>query len=288
MVLVDAIVLREGVREGTLLSEPEGKTSEGMKSLNESMLNPSLQGESWYLMYPGSGAWRVFPSSGLDAGRMWTASENAVWWVAGRPPHPSAGTIRAVHAHDPTPVVEAQEAEPVTWLAFDAPSASLLWASGATLRAKAEAGGPPRIVMSAGAPIAQVLPAGPGAYAVCTRDSLHIVDGLGAGTATALRGLTPDHAYRAPGGQVWLAADGGGGHPPALARVDSASRVLVPVDVPPVRNARWVATPGSSHLILYVPGRKVPGTVQVYEVASGRWTEAANPGINGWEEIPAR
>ncbi len=289
MVLLDAIVLREGLREGSLLSTPEDKTIQGMRSMNESMLNPTLQGESWYLLYPTAGSWRAFPSSGLDADHKWTASENEVWWVAGRVPHPSAGAIRTVRAHDPTPVVEVQGKDPVVWLGFDPASHSLLWASGGSLQRKSEGGGAATPVFRTAGTIARVLPVEPGRYALCTRDSVHLVDArTGDARSSGLAGLEPDRAFPMPGGGILLAVDGDGGHPATLARMESTGGALEVVVTPPVKKGRWAATPSGTHLVLFEPGRNAPGRIQVYEIASRRWIETANPGITGWEEIPAR
>lgn len=288
MVLLDAIVLREGLRQGSLLT-PQEKTSQGMRSMNDAILNPALQGEAWYLLYPSAGSWRAFPSSGLDADRKWTASESAVWWVAGRVPHPSAGQIRVVHAHDPTPVVEVQERDPVVWLGFDPPSRSLLWASGVTLQRKSEGGAPASPLLRLKAPILRVLRVEDGRYAVCTRDSVHLVDTRTSDVrAAALAGLEPDRAFPMSGGGVLLAVDGEGSKAPALVRMDAAVAGLETVGTPAVKKGRWASTPAVSHLVLFEPGRRAPDRVQIYEIASRRWSEVGNPGITGWEEIPAR
>ena len=86
LVLVNAIVLRSGVRQGAIHSTPQEVPPQGMTSMNESLLNPTLQGVAWYLLYPGYDRWRAFPAGSLTSDRAWTASESSVWWVAGKPP----------------------------------------------------------------------------------------------------------------------------------------------------------------------------------------------------------
>ncbi len=236
-----------------------------------------------YLLYPVAGRWRVFTAGGLSSSRPRAASPGTVWWAMGP-------AIHAIRTHDPNPTVEVRSPGTVVWLGYDEGHRALMWASGSEVSRKPEDGGEASTILRTGAPVRRALSSRTGhRVGFITADSVVVWDPLDdSAGGVALGGLKPVALFETPAGEVFVQTEGGRGAPPGLARADFAAGRCVALEVPPVKGGMFVATPGSAHLLLCDPGPKPPATLQVLDLATGRWEAVANPGIAGWEPLQPR
>ena len=255
---------------------PEGHKTEAARALEERTTT-----ERRVLLYLAGGRARLFDSSGLDPADLWTASEERVWWI-----HQTE--VRVVRANDPTATVEIRAETPVTWIEWDAGRRALHWIDQGRVLRRPEGASYDSLVFELDTPIRRVIEP--------ERGSLRL---LVTGTRLVLWDLVDDsrralesEGIRAAGlfvgqGKVFVSAAGGvlRGGPFDLYRADTDSGRLVRVPTPSVKGARLVATPSGSKLVLYRPGSKPPAAVQVFDVASGEWTEVTAPGIGAWEPL---
>lgn len=293
--LLDAIVLRERLRsmpqqaDGTQPSEAIATMEDGAP-LNTALdlghydiLGSRETHSGRYLLYPAAGRWRTFTAGGLSSSRLRAASPGTVWWVAGR-------VIHAIRAHDPNPTVEVRSPATVVWLGYDEVHRALVWAAGSEVLRRPEDGGDASTVLRTGDPIRRVLHSPTGhRVGFVTGDSVVVWDRLDdSARRVALGGLKPVALFETPAGEVFIQTGGGRRTPPGLARADFATGRCVPIEVPAVKNGRFVAAPGSGSLLLFAPGPKPAATLQVLDLATGRWAAVANPGIAGWEPLEPR
>jgi hypothetical protein len=237
--------------------------------------------QAGYLLYPLPHRWRFFPGEGLDPAESWTASRAAVWWI-------SAGRIHGVRSDDPRDRVLTPTGRSATWLGYDAAREALLFVAGGVLQSMPESGGAARPLMAVHGLTRAAFASAGDRYVAIVGDSLGVWDtARAAATLLALGGLSPVALFEASDGAL-IAVTRTRGASPGLARVDLASRRLVPVTTPALRNGVVAASPGRGYLLLYDPIPRGTVPVQAYDVAADRWTEVANPGIIGWDERPPR
>ena len=231
-----------------------------------------------YLVYPTRGHWRFFRASGLGLGSPWSADFATIWWASGH-------ELRAAYAHDPTPRTEARESEDVVWLEAQPERRMIAWAAGRRLSRKPAEGGKAEAMLVAKKPITAVLgePRRRWRGAV-TIDSLLLWNRADdARAAVALKGVVPLELFESPDGALALVAKGDRG--PRLLRVDRDTGSLSDADAPPQRGGRFYSTPSGARLILANPGASPPHRLQVWDFATGSWTEITNPDIAGWERL---
>ena len=292
--LVSAIVLRDRLR---YLGQPGGTNPADIAlpmedgrpiydSYELSHLNVLESREAYpgtYLLYPMARRWRVFTAADLASGRLRAASPGTVWWAVGT-------EIHAVRTHDPNATEEVHAGTGVTWLGDDESHRALVWAAGREVRRKPEDGGAETVVLSTGTPVRAGLDSRTGRdVALVTSDSLVLWDPRDdSARSFALAGLKPSALYEGPGGQVLVATSGGRGEAPGLARADTTTGRLEAVEAPPLKNGLFTAVAKGAYLLLCDPAPKPPDTLQVYDVAAGRWQKVENPGIAGWEPLDPR
>ena len=293
--LVDAVVLRERLKylpqqvigmhpsEAPAILEDNAPLYTPFELGHYDALESRAAYPGQYLLYPMAGRWRVFTAGGLSSDRLRAASPGTVWWAVGP-------AIHAIRTHDPNPTVEVRSPDPVVWLGYDEGHRALVWAAGTEVLRRPEDGGEASTVLRTGAGIRVALPSRTGhRVGFITGDSVVVWDPLDdSARRTALDGLKPVALLETPAGEVLFQTEGGRRDPPGLARADFASGRCVALEVPPVENGRFVAAPGSAHLLLFAPAPKPPATLHVLDVATGRWEAVANPGIAGWEPLEPR
>jgi hypothetical protein len=293
--LVDAIVLRERLKSvsqhasGTHPSEIPAALENGVPLYttfelgNYDALESRAAYSDRYLLHPRAGRWRVFTAGGLSSNRLRAASPGTVWWAIGP-------VIHAIRTHDPNPTVEVRSPDRVVWLGYDEGHRALVWASGSEVLRRPEDGGEASTVLRTGSPIRRALPSRTGhRVGFITGDSVVVRDPIDdSARGVALGGFKPVALFETPAGEVLIQTAGGRGDPPGLARADFTTGTLVPLEVPRVKGGTFVAAPGNAHLLLFDPGPKPPATLQVLDVATGRWEAVANPGIAGWEPLEPR
>ena len=293
--LVDAIVLRERLKpmpqqaSGMHPSEAPATLENGVPLYTTfelghvDVLESRAAYPGRYLLYPMAGRWRVFTAGGLSSSRLRAASPGTVWWAVG----PS---IHAIRTHDPNPTVEVRSPGTVVWLGYDDGHRALVWVAGSEVLRRPEDGGDASTILRTGAPIRRALPSRTGhRVGFTTGDSLVVWDPFDdSAWRVALDGLKPVALFETPAGEVLVQTEGGRGAPPGLARADFAAGRCVTLEVPPVKSGRFVATPGGTHLLFFDPAPKPPATLQVLDLATGRWEAVANPGIAGWEPLEPR
>ena len=293
--LVDAIVSRERLKympqpaSGTQPSEAPVPLEDGVPLYNAlelghyDVLESRAAYPGRYLLYPMAGRWRVFTAGGLSSDRLRAASPGTVWWAVGP-------VIHAIRTQDPNPTVEVRSPGTVVWLGYDEGHRALVWAAGRGVFRRPEDGGDASTVLRTGAPIRVVLPSRTGRrIGFVTGDSVVVWNPFDdSAPRVALGGLKPVALFETPAGEVLVQTEGGRGDPPGLARADFVTGRCVALEVPPVKSGRFVAAPGSAHLLLFDPAPKPPATLHVLDVATGRWAAVANPGIAGWEPLEPR
>jgi hypothetical protein len=293
--LVGAIVLRDRLKampqqvSGTHPSEMPATLENGVPLTNALELGryDALQSRAAYpgsyLLYPMAGRWRVFSAGTLSSGRLRAASPGTVWWAVGP-------VIQAIRTHDPNPTVEVRAPHAVEWLGYDEGHRALVWAAGNEVLRRPEDGGDASTILRTGSPIRGALPSRTGhRLGFLTGDSVVVWDPIDDSIrGVALGGLKPVTLFETPAGEVLIQTEGGRGDPPGLARVESTTGTLVPLEVPRVKGGVFAAVPGNSHLLLFDPGPKPAATLQVLDVATGRWQAIENPGIAGWEPLGPR
>jgi hypothetical protein len=293
--LVDALLLRDRLK--SMSQQPTGMhpseatpTLENGVPLNDALalghydaLESRTAYPGRYLLYPMAGRWRVFDAGGLSSSRLRAVSPGTVWWAIGP-------VIHAIRTHDPNPTVEVRSPAPVVWLGYDEGHRALVWAAGTEVLRRSEDGGDASTVLRTGAPIRGALPSRTGhRVGFISGDSLVVWDpGDDSARRVALGGLKPVALFETPAGEVLVQTERGRSAPAGLARADFATGACVVLEVPPVRNGAFMAAPGKAHLLLFDPGPKPPATLQVLDVATGRWEAIANPGITGWEPLEPR
>jgi hypothetical protein len=293
--LVDAVVLRERLQQmpqqanGTHPSEAPAIMEDGVPLYTAlelgqyDVLESRAAYPDRYLLYPLAGRWRVFTAGGLSSDRLRAASPGTVWWAVGP-------AIHAIRTHDPNPTVEVRSPGTVVWLGYDEGHRALVWAAGSEVFRRPEDGGDASTVLRTGSPIRVALPSRTGhRVGFVTGDSVVVWDPLDdSARRVALGGLKPVALFETPAGEVLVQSEGGRGDPLGLARADFATERWVALEMPPVKSGRFVAAPGSAHLLLFDPAPKPPATLHVLDVATGRWEAVANPGIAGWEPLEPR
>lgn len=249
------------------------------------VMREGIQHEAWMLLYPaGTARWRAFPASGLDERRPWVAGEETVWWVAGDPGKPGAGTIEAVRSFDPKPATAVNSHDAVTAITYDAAHRALVWAAGRAVLRHPESGGGDAQRLATGTPIKRALSGNRGSVAFVTTDSLIVWDPARDSTrAAGLGELSPTGLFEAPNGDVLVAGGGTHGGPPVLTRADFEHGRLEAVTTPAIKNPAWVATPGAEFLLLWSLGTQSPAAFDVYDTGARAWKRVINPGIVGWE-----
>jgi len=281
--LVDAVVLRGHELTPTAPAVgTSGETDTGPEAGTGPARHTVRPAQGGYLLYPLPHRWRVFAAEGFDMSRPWAANEGTVWWAEAR-------NIRAIRTSDPRVTEELKAEQAVTWLGFVAPTRELAWAAGRSFHVRAADGGADSTVATLGSPIRAVLRPANGDRIGIAGDRLVVWDPHArSAREVALGGRTASQLFEAPGGELLLASEGPRDHTPQLARVDLEAGRLVPIETPALRGGRMVATPGGAHLLLFDAGPQAPGVVHVFDVATGTWSDLANPGITGWEPLAPR
>ena len=289
--LVDAVVLRERLKnvsqtrpnEAPLYIEDGVPLYSALQIERDDLRESRVVYPGRYLLYPVPGRWRVFAAEGLSSDRLRAASPGTVWWAVGP-------TIHAIRTHDPNPTVEVRSPGTVVWLGYDEGHRALVWVAGSEVLRRPEDGGDASTILRTGAPIRRALPSRTGhRVGFITGDSVVVWDPLDdSARRVALGGLRPVALFETSAGEVLVQTEGGRGAPPGLARADFAAGRCVTLEVPPVKSGRFVATPGGAHLLLFDPGPKPPATLQILDLATGRWEAVANPDIAGWEPLEPR
>jgi hypothetical protein len=233
-----------------------------------------------YLVYPAPERWRIFESTGFGFGDPWSASEGTIWWADGK-------HLQSVRVHDPTPRLEHEAKEPIRWVEYDPGHRAVHFASERAVFRRGEDGGVTAELFAPGGEIIQVVSgSGRNVRGVVTEDSLIVWtldDDRRLGVALA--GIEPHALHEGADGTWWVSGWRARGRAAAVARIDRESRRLVEVDTPAVKNGRVVETPARNRLVLWSPDSRPPATLQVLDLASGRWTDVANPDIVGWEPL---
>ncbi len=296
--LVDAIVLRNELTfmpqqgAGTNPAEAPGIIEDGQEwrpvSNALELAHPDVliaRGavSGTYLIYPMAHRWRVFTASDLNSARHRAASPGTVWWATG-------DVIHAVRTADPSPTTEVRARTAVTWLGYDEPRRALAWAAGREVGRKPEDGGEATTVLRTSTPIRAGLAAGrEGPVAFVTADSLVLWRPQDdAVRRYGLGGLKPTALIEGPSGEALVVTGGQKQAPPGLARADSASGRLVPLEVPAVKGGRFTVVARGAFLLLYDPAQKAPASLHVYDVRANLWRSVANPGITAWEPLEPR
>jgi len=293
--LVDAIVLRDQLRyfpqhgpgthpsDVTVPLEDGRPVTDALELAHPDVMMARGSTSGTYLIYPMAHRWRVFTAADLTSSRLRAASPGTVWWAVGP-------AIHAIRTHDPNPTVEVRSPSAVVWLGYDEGHRALVWAAGHEVWRRPEDGGNPSKVLRAGTPIRAAL-ASQRSHRVgfVTTDSIVVWDPLDGSTRrAALGGLRPVGLFEGPSGDVVVETGGGRGAARGLARADFAAGRLVSLEVPALKGGRFVGVPGGAHLLLFDPAPRLPATLHVLDVATGRWEMVANPGISGWEPLEAR
>jgi hypothetical protein len=287
--LLDAIVPRELVQrfrsdpaagELSLPLEEDRPILDALELAHPEVLMPRGVEYGTFVLYPLPGHWRLFPASDLVPGRPRAQSAGTIWWASGR-------RVRAIRAHDPSVSEEARADGTILWLDYDASRRAVLWAGGRQVGSSTEFGGAIMVLLSTSSPIRAVLPSRDGArVGFVTRDSLVVWRRAdGDVQRVALGGQRPTALFDGPAG--WSVATSGHGGAPGLAMPGASGR-LVAVETPRTKGGVFVASPGGAHILLFDPGTRPPGALQVLDVASGRWARVENPGLAGWEPLGRR
>jgi hypothetical protein len=232
-----------------------------------------------YLIYPAPGRWRTFDAGGFSFSNPWTASEGTVWWGAGK-------DVMAVQAHDPTPKVALENADPVVWLEYDHGHRAVHVATERRVVRVPEGEGKPVELFAPAGEITAVIGTRGGTRGVVAGDSLVLWTlATDERRTLALGGIQPRGLHEAADGTLWVTGVRARGSTTVLARFDPAAGTLFDVEGPTIKNGRIVATPARDRFVLWSPDSKPPPTLHVYDIATARWSEVANPGIVAWEPI---
>jgi hypothetical protein len=281
--LVDAVVLRgHELTPAAPAVGASGESDTGPDAGSGSTRRTVRPAQGGYLLYPLPHRWRVFGAEGFDLSRPWAADEGTVWWAEAR-------NIRAIRTSDPRVTEEKKAEQSVTWLGFVPATRELAWAAGRTFHVRAADGGADSVVATLGSPIRNVLRPATGDRIGIAGERLVVWDPrTRVAQAVSLDGRSASQLFEGQGGALLLASEGPRDHTPQLARVDLEAGRLAPIATPAIRGGRMVATPGGAHILLFDAGPQAPSRLHVYDVATGVWSEVANPGITGWEPLAPR
>jgi hypothetical protein len=278
VLLVDAIVLGQPSEYPPLRQFELDDLLSGTQAFNVQEGRRVSRARVRYLVRPTRGEWRLCPASDLAKPPLRAASPGTVWWADG-------SSVRAVHADTCGSHEEIRASSKIVWLRYDERRRSLLWASGREVLQRSEDGGRESRVIDAGSTIRAVLQSGTShTVALVTKDSLIVWDPAAANVRSYhLGGLEPCALFEGPEDRLVVRVNCGTGLPRRLARADSASRRLVEIATPAVREGVFHALGSGAWILLYDPAAIPSRTIHAYEIRNGTWTAIQNPGISGWE-----
>lgn len=237
----------------------------------------------WHLVYPTFPEWKLFEASTLDGRDAWTADATTVWWADGK-------TIRAVRAHDPKPRVEVNAGAPVVWVGHDPSRDAIAWVAGRDVSRRPIGGGEPARVIRLHADCRRVLSGARGRrHALVAGDSLILWNPADdSRQSLGLGGVDPSAVIESSSGALLVAGSTARASTALLYRADVASRRLVPLDLPKLKNGSLVATPSGERALWFRPDPKPPETLYVVDVATGASSPVDNPGVVAWEVLRPR
>ena len=232
------------------------------------------------IMSPTPSGWRTRKVPAWTSAKVRAVGPRSLWWAKGR----------AVYsmAVDDSVASEAMRAPAdILWLGYGDAHGELLGAAGEELWRMPETGGAPRAIVRAGSRIRAVLTSRTSSsIALSTRDTLLVWNPeTNVVRRFRSRGLEPCALFESPEGRIVIQVDCGPGLPRRLARGDSLSAALVPIETPIVREGVFQAFGRGAWILLFDPGPKPPRRLHAYDMALDRWRSVENPGISAWEPL---
>jgi hypothetical protein len=279
MFLVDALTVessegRPPVSQFDITHMFEGKlvVHEGRK------VSPSPYGRA--VLTPTSTGWQMFKVPEWTSARARAVGSKTLWWAKNR-------LVYSMQADGSKPTVELRASDDVLWLGYDEAHGNLLGVAGRQLWRRREAGGAPDPVLETASDIRAVLPSRTSSsIAVTVKDSVLVWDPE-TNEVRRFRAddLAPCVLFESPEHRIVVQVDCGAGLPRRLARADTNSGCLVPIDTPAERKGVFQPAGRGAWILLYDPGPRPPRKLRAYDVKLDRWRSVENPGITAWEPL---